>query len=66
MVANANFMKELREAVPERNRSIIMGCKSGKRSIMASQLALNDQYDDVHNLTGGFDLWKNEGLPWTT
>ena len=40
-----------------------MGCKIGQRSMLASQLALNDQYDEVHNMTGGMMQWASSGLP---
>ena len=42
-----------------------MICKVGQRSMMASQLALNDQYDQVHNMTGGMMQWVGQGLPTT-
>jgi rhodanese-related sulfurtransferase len=63
MVPNPKFVEELNAAVPDKSTKIIMGCKSGQRSIMASQLALKDQYDEVHNLTGGIMQWANLGLP---
>jgi len=31
--------------------------------MMAGQLALNDQYDEVHNMTGGMIRWAESGLP---
>ena len=64
MVANAKFADALKAAVPDRETKLIMGCKVGQRSIMAGHLALNEQYDEVYNLTGGFDQWKAQGLPY--
>ena len=42
MVANANFMKELREAVPERNRSIIMA----STIIMSDPVCMREKESD--------------------
>ncbi len=65
MVPNQSFVEELRDAVPDKETSIVMICKVGQRSMMASQLALNDQYDQVHNMTGGMMQWVGQGLPTT-
>ena len=63
MVPNDKFVEQLRAEVPDKSTKLIMGCKIGQRSMLASQLALNDDYEEVHNMTGGMMQWASSGLP---
>jgi glyoxylase-like metal-dependent hydrolase (beta-lactamase superfamily II)/rhodanese-related sulfurtransferase len=47
----------------DRSRPIAVHCKSGYRSSIASSLIERGGFEDVMNLTGGFDGWRAFGLP---
>jgi hydroxyacylglutathione hydrolase len=47
----------------DRERPVVVHCKSGYRSIIACSLLERDGYSQVINLAGGFDAWHGAGLP---
>lgn len=47
----------------DRDRSILLICGSGQRSLLAAETLDRMGYQDVHSVAGGFDRWKSEGLP---
>jgi sulfur-carrier protein adenylyltransferase/sulfurtransferase len=55
----------IEEKVPDRKTPVIMQCASGTRSLYASRAMKELGYENVYNLTGGFNAWKDRGLPWT-
>ncbi|MHB8382303.1 MAG: molybdopterin-synthase adenylyltransferase MoeB [Candidatus Binataceae bacterium] len=54
----------IEEKVPNRATHVIMQCASGARSAYASRAMRELGYENVYNLTGGFNAWKDRGLPW--
>jgi len=54
----------IEEKVPDRKTPIIVQCASGTRSLLAARTLRELGYENVHNLTGGFNAWKDRGLPW--
>jgi glyoxylase-like metal-dependent hydrolase (beta-lactamase superfamily II)/3-mercaptopyruvate sulfurtransferase SseA len=42
---------------------IVVHCKGGYRSSIATSLLRNAGFREIANLTGGFDAWKAAGLP---
>jgi len=52
------------EKVPDHKTPIIVQCASGTRSLLASRSLRELGYENVYNLTGGFNSWKDRGLPW--
>lgn len=44
----------------DKNKEIIVQCKSGKRSAKVCQFLLNNNYENVRNLKGGIIAWANE------
>ena len=52
------------EKVPDHKTPIIVQCASGTRSLLAARTLRELGYDNVYNLTGGFNAWKDRGLPW--
>jgi rhodanese-related sulfurtransferase len=46
-------------------RPVVMVCRSGNRSELAS-LMLQARGYEAYNLEGGVELWQREGLPLTT
>ncbi len=54
----------IEEKVPDRKRPIILHCASGLRSLLAARALREMGYENVYNMAGGFNAWKNAGLPW--
>jgi rhodanese-related sulfurtransferase len=42
---------------------IIMVCRSGNRSGVASQAFLKESFENVYNMSGGMREWNKQGLP---
>jgi molybdopterin/thiamine biosynthesis adenylyltransferase/rhodanese-related sulfurtransferase/molybdopterin converting factor small subunit len=51
-------------AVPDKDRTMILFCAVGQRSLFAADGLRRLGYNDVRNLDGGFERWKNEGIPF--
>jgi hydroxyacylglutathione hydrolase len=58
-------LDRFREALPEvaKTSKIAVHCKSGYRSTIACSLLLRAGFQDVTNVSGGFDDWERDGLP---
>ncbi|MGO9057838.1 MAG: molybdopterin-synthase adenylyltransferase MoeB [Candidatus Binataceae bacterium] len=54
----------IEEKVPDRKTPVIMQCASGTRSLLATRAMREMGYENVYNLSGGFNAWKDKGLPW--
>ena len=50
--------------VPDHSTPIIVHCASGFRSAFAAKTLQDLGYENVVNLAGGFNKWKDEGRPW--
>ena len=48
---------------PNRDRVILTVCASGRRSLLAAEALQRMGYRHVSSVAGGFERWKNEGLP---
>jgi hydroxyacylglutathione hydrolase len=46
----------------DRNKLLVVHCKGGYRSSIATSLLRRAGFRDIANLTGGFDAWKTAGL----
>lgn len=46
-----------------RDRKLILQCRSGNRSLGATELLLRSGFPDVANLEGGILRWAREGHP---
>ncbi|HVA40826.1 MAG TPA: molybdopterin-synthase adenylyltransferase MoeB [Candidatus Binataceae bacterium] len=53
------------EKVPDHKTPVILQCASGTRSLLAARSLREMGYENLYNLTGGFNAWKDRGLPWT-
>jgi sulfur-carrier protein adenylyltransferase/sulfurtransferase len=52
------------EKVPDHQTPVILQCASGTRSLLAARTLRELGYEHVYNLTGGFNAWKDRGLPF--
>ncbi|HEX2830005.1 MAG TPA: rhodanese-like domain-containing protein [Burkholderiales bacterium] len=75
---NADFVKQLESAVPDKNTPLLFLCRSGGRSHNAAMLAMQSGYAQTYNVLEGFEGdkdgsghrntvggWRASGLPWT-
>jgi molybdopterin/thiamine biosynthesis adenylyltransferase/rhodanese-related sulfurtransferase/molybdopterin converting factor small subunit len=54
----------IEDAVPDKDRTLVLLCAVGQRSLFAADGLLALGYQDVRNLAGGFNRWKDEGVPF--
>ena len=52
--------------IPDKTTPIIVHCASGFRSSFAAKTLQDLGYENVVNLAGGFNRWKDEGRDWRT
>lgn len=50
------------DEVPK-NKKILVYCRSGNRSALASQILVNAGYSQVYNMEGGISAWTDAGYP---
>jgi len=82
---NKNFVSDVGKALKKKGMSksdtIILMCRSGKRSVKATNLLADNGYTKVYTVVDGYEGgkmkegknkgkrmkngWKNSGLPWT-
>ncbi len=53
-------------AIPDRSAPVTIYCASGVRSLFAAKSLLEMGYSQVESLQGGFNGWKDQGLPFST
>lgn len=76
LTRNPRFAREL-EAKVGKNANILLLCRSGKRSVLAAEVAAKAGFTRVFNVLEGFegeideqqqrggsDGWRRHGLPW--
>jgi len=54
----------IENTVPELDKTLMLMCAGGVRSLFAAENLQNMGYRDVRSVAGGFSRWKNEGLPF--
>jgi len=47
----------------DKNKKILIYCKSGMRSKTTAELLCKNRFDHVYHLKGGFNAWLTAGLP---
>ncbi|XP_050228737.1 thiosulfate sulfurtransferase 16, chloroplastic-like [Mercurialis annua] len=62
MAKNSKFMEQIRSHFGKYDE-IIVGCQSGKRSMMAATDLLSAGYTAVTDIAGGYAAWTQNGLP---
>jgi len=61
-------LEDFNDSLPDLDRSIpiVVHCKGGYRSMIASSLLRREGFENVTNVTGGFDAWAKARLPIVT
>ncbi len=54
----------IEDAVDDPGRTILVMCAGGTRSLFAAESLRQMGYEDVRSVGGGFNRWKNNGLPY--
>lgn len=54
----------IEDVVPDFDRTVLVLCDGGVRSLFAAEDLLRLGYRDVRSVRGGFSRWKNDGLPF--
>ncbi|KGN48964.1 uncharacterized protein LOC101216776 isoform X1 [Cucumis sativus] len=62
MTRNPHFLAEV-AIYFRKDDEIIVGCLSGKRSLMAAADLLASGYNYVTDIAGGYEAWSRNGLP---
>lgn len=66
MSPNPEFVKQFEKTFPDKATPIVVGCLSGKRSLMAAELLSAAGYTRLQNVEGGYQAWTGAGLPVDT
>lgn len=53
------------EAVPDKTAPVVAYCAGGTRSLLAGRILKELGYTNVVSMRGGYQAWKNQGLPIT-
>lgn len=56
----------IEDTVPDKSRTLLTMCAGGMRSLFAAEALRHLGYTDVRSVAGGFNRWKNQGLPFET
>jgi len=75
---NPRFVKEFEIKVKDKNSTVLLLCRSGKRSAAAAEALTNSGFTNIFNIEGGFEGeinedgqrgslggWRFHSLPWT-
>jgi len=54
----------IEDKVPDADQSILVMCAGGVRSLFAAEALKQLGYQNVKSVAGGFNRWKNNGLPF--
>ena len=60
------FRAAVAEKVPAKDASLVVACRSGKRSTAALDLLVDMGYTQLRHMSGGWNEWTAAGLPSTT
>ncbi|GAB2282894.1 hypothetical protein Dimus_017429 [Dionaea muscipula] len=62
MTKNDSFLEDVASTFGK-DDEIIVGCQSGKRSLMAASVLLSAGYTNITDVAGGYAAWSENGLP---
>jgi sulfur-carrier protein adenylyltransferase/sulfurtransferase len=65
-ISKSYIEQQIEGAVPDRDARVVAYCAGGVRSLFAAQTLRDMGYTNVASMSGGFQQWKSQGLPWTS
>ena len=57
---------DVTQLVPPAGKTLVLQCRSGKRTMTVGMAMLAAGHEEAAHLTGGIIAWKEAGLPTTT
>lgn len=63
---NESFVENFTMICPDKDVKVFFICKSGGRSLEATNLISMSGYKNCYNISGGFEEWKKSNLPYKT
>ncbi|HEU4571385.1 MAG TPA: molybdopterin-synthase adenylyltransferase MoeB [Candidatus Limnocylindrales bacterium] len=64
-ISKSYIEQQIEAAVPDRDREVVLYCAGGVRSLFAAETLQELGYTNVASMSGGFQAWKSQGLPWS-
>ncbi len=65
-IARGNLEFSVEGRLTDKTAPVAVYCAGGVRSAFATKTLQDLGYSDVVSIIGGFNKWKDEGLPWAT
>ncbi|GLJ08952.1 hypothetical protein SUGI_0099180 [Cryptomeria japonica] len=62
MVKNPNFIQEV-SSLFSKDAEILVGCQSGRRSLMAAKDLIACEFTGITDVGGGYSAWVQSGFP---
>jgi len=62
-IARGSLESNVEQALPDRDRPVVVYCSAGNRSVFATKTLGELGYTHVFSLAGGFTDWKRNGFP---
>ncbi len=63
LIPLSSFQEKYEAVLTDKNATIVVQCRSGKRSMNACMFLLSKGYSDLNNLEGGIMAWHEAGFP---
>jgi molybdopterin/thiamine biosynthesis adenylyltransferase/rhodanese-related sulfurtransferase len=63
-LARGVLERDIATIVTDSGTEIVLYCASGSRSVLAAAALRQMGFEHVSTMSGGFDQWKTDGLPW--
>ncbi len=63
-ISKSYIEQQVESAAPDRDAPVVLYCAGGVRSLFAGQTLQEMGYSNVASMSGGFQSWKTQGLPW--
>lgn len=63
LIPLSEFPAKYEAVLKEKDASIVLQCRSGKRSMNACMFLLSKGYSNLNNLEGGIMAWSQAGYP---
>ncbi len=64
LIPRGNLEIQVEGRIPSKETPIVVYCAGGIRSIFAAKTLADLGYRQVLSMAGGFNRWKDDGLPW--
>lgn len=62
MTKNQDFIRDMKDQF-DPDSELVIGCLSGKRSMLAATELVREEFTSVTDVGGGYQSWEQSGLP---